>query len=70
MPMYYAYTPDRDGNEPLGTFGKIIRDDLRTDRGFIRHAVRYLGKNCRCYRIAGSFYRDSDHIPIYPKVTR
>jgi hypothetical protein len=39
---YYAYVPDKDGREPLGTAGRI-RFELRTNSGAIRRARRLLG---------------------------
>lgn len=55
---YYAYVPREDGTEPLGTFGRIIRYDLKTDRGAIRAAVKAIGAGARVYRFT-SLYNES-----------
>ena len=49
MTGYYAYIPRDDGSEPLGTDGKTIRHDLKTDAGAIRAARRALGDTVRVF---------------------
>lgn len=62
--LYYAYVPNKKGNEPLGTENKLIMRDLKTDRGAIRRALRYLGPGTIVYRY------HSDHLYDDTKRTR
>jgi hypothetical protein len=62
--VYYAYRPDSEGKEPLGTEGKIIRYDLRSDQHFIRHARAALGDSCRVFRCV-NFYNEESYTQIY-----
>ena len=55
---YYAYIPRGDGTEPMGTDRKIIRWDLKTDAGMVRHVRKYLGPTARVFAFR-SFYDDS-----------
>lgn len=43
---FYAYLPDSSGREPLGTAGKILRHDLKSESRFIQSAKRILGTRC------------------------
>jgi hypothetical protein len=46
--IFYAYKPDNDDKEPMGT-GRRILFGLKTHRGAIRRARRILGDNVRVF---------------------
>lgn len=51
---FYAYKPDSNGNEPMGTSGRILFE-LKTVRGAIRRARRMLGNNIKVFHYT-NFY--------------
>lgn len=63
--IFYAYAPRADGSEPLGTTDKILRNDLKSSKSFIRNAIRILGKGCVVISNSGNFYRENDNKIIY-----
>lgn len=66
MTRFFAFQPDAQGNEPLGTSGKTMFQ-LKTNRGGIRRAIRALGHRCRVYTYT-NFYDERTFTQIYPKV--
>lgn len=57
MRKYYAYKPDKDGKEPMGTMTKMLFE-LKTDAGAIHRAFRQYGTTARVYQYT-NFYDNS-----------
>lgn len=53
---FYAYVPDKNGQEPMGTDKKLLFE-LKTLYGAIRRATRILGSEVRVFRYI-NFYDD------------
>ncbi len=60
---YYAYLPNKDGTEPMGTDRKILFQ-LKTNSGAIRRAVRRFGHKVRIFTYR-NFYAGSTYQQIY-----
>lgn len=61
---FYAYEPDKNGNEPMGTEGRVLFE-LKTTRGAIRRAFRrFSGRPFRLYKYT-NFYNDKTFTLIY-----
>jgi hypothetical protein len=59
MSKYYVYAGTADlGKEPLGTSGKSIWHDLKTNKGAYRRALKLYGANFRLYSFT-NFYDNS-----------
>lgn len=54
MTKYYAFKPDDQGKEPMGTQNRLLFE-LKTDMGAIRRAVRVLGQTAKVFQYA-NFY--------------
>jgi len=65
MIAFYAYLPNHDGTEPVGTDRRILFQ-LKTRRGGIRRAIRLLGVNV-VVKIYQNFYDDSTFYQIFPR---
>lgn len=64
-PGYYAYVGTAElGCEPVGTEGKLLRWDLKTDKGALRAAARAFGN--RPFRLFHfmDFYDDSSFVEV------
>lgn len=55
---YYAYKPDKNGNEPLGTSGRIIITDLKTIKGVKNRCKSLFGDNFKLFSFS-NFYNES-----------
>jgi len=53
---FYAYIPTVDGEEPVGTFSRVLFE-LKTVRGAKRRAERLLGSNYKLFQYT-NFYDD------------
>jgi hypothetical protein len=60
---FYAYIPESDGVEPLGTNGRILFE-LKTILGAIRRAKRVLGKNVKVFTYT-NFYNQNTFRIVY-----
>ncbi len=63
MSKYYAYKPDDQGKEPMGTQNRLLFE-LKTDIGAIRRAIRPLGPSCRVFWYT-NFYDDTTFRQIF-----
>ncbi len=62
MSTYYAYKPNNQGKEPMGTQDCLLFE-LKTDMGAIRRAVRILGQTAKVFSYI-NFYDTSTWRPI------
>lgn len=60
---YFAYTPNKNGKYVCGSSGKMFIE-LKTNRGAIKRAIKYMGKNIRVFRYY-HFYDNSTFTQIY-----
>lgn len=51
---FYAYLPDKNGKEPMGTANKVLFE-LTTNAGAIRRAKRLISKDAKLFRYT-NFY--------------
>lgn len=56
--MFYAYKPNADGAEPIGSNNRLLRYDLKDTRYFVKLAHKLLGPDAVCFHV-GSFYDSS-----------
>lgn len=59
---FYAYLPDKDGKEPMGTANRVLFK-LKTYTGAIHKALRLIGKNAKLFRYI-NFYDKTTFIQI------
>lgn len=60
---FYAYVPDKNGNEPMGTFGSFLID-LKTLRGAINRVKSYGKTNFRIFTYT-NFYDEKTFTKVY-----
>lgn len=64
-PGYYGYEGNAPlGTERLGTFGKFLRFDLKTDKGAIRALRRAITGDYRLYRFT-NFYDEKTYTEVF-----
>lgn len=64
MCKYYAFKPDDQGEEPMGTQNRLLFE-LKTDMGAIRRAGRVLGQTAKVFRYT-DFYDGSTFQRVRP----
>lgn len=59
---FYAYLPNKDGKEPMGTANRVLFE-LKTCVGAVRKALRLIGGDAKLFRYI-NFYDKTTFVQI------